>query len=101
MKRVIFFFLVLLMGFGAYLVFTNPSEDEVRKQAEYYVTEAIEKKLPASATADGATSDLIHLKINESMDISDYYFFKKVSYTWEGKTHTIGYGLMNEFKAVN
>ena len=97
MKKLLFAIILAILVTGAWFVYTNPSEDMLRQDAEYYITAEIEKSLPKSATEDGFTSDLIHLRINESVDIADFYFFKKVSYTWEGRTSTIGYGYLNTF----
>jgi|GEM_PF-6115316 len=97
MKKILFLFLVFLFIAAAGLVFTNPSEDELRKQAEFFVTERIERNLPASATSEDYASDLIHLNINQSLRISDYYFFKKVCYVSGTQTTVLGYGLLNKF----
>lgn len=101
MKKVLFILSFLVFVIGLYFVFTNPSEDQIRKEVELFVITEIEKKLPESARDDGYASDIIHLNVNESISISDYYFFKKVNYKKNGRTDAIGYGYLNAFHGIS
>ena len=82
---------------GGVLVYTNPSEEQLRKEIEYYITSEIEKNLPSSAVNDGYASDIIHLNINQSIIITDFYFYKRVTYVKNNNAEVIGYGYFNKF----
>ena len=97
MKKLLLVTVVLLMTLGGVFVYTNPTEDELRKEVEFYLTEEIEKDLPKSAVNDDYASNMIHLNLNQSISISEFYFFKKVYYSKDKKTEVIGYGYFNKF----
>jgi predicted nucleotidyltransferase len=82
---------------GGYLVYTNPSEENLRKEIEAYIITEVEKSLPSSAVNDGYASNLIHLNINQSIIITDFYFYKRVTYIKNNNAQVIGYGYLNKF----
>ncbi len=97
MRNVIIIVVLLVMIAGGVLVYTNPTEDQLRSDIEKYITTEIEKNLPNSAVNDGYVSNMIHLNINQSIIITDFYFYKKVTYVKNGNAEAIGFGYFNKF----
>jgi len=97
MKLALFIVILLMMITGGYFVYTNPSEEELRIDIEKFITKEIEKNLPNAAVDDHYASNMIHLNINQSIVITDFYFYKRVTYIKNNKSEVIGYGYFKNF----
>ena len=103
--------LVLIVFIVLIFAFTNPSEEAHRKAVETEVNEVVEK---ATATSDNnffsqgirsiakmMAGSFMNAAFDQFFDYHNYILFSKGTVSFEGKAHTVSFGILGKVYTMN
>lgn len=99
MKKVLLTLIAFIVVSVVILAYTNPADDVLKEQAGNYVKNEVKGITGGLLGSIKSTliGEITNIAAQQTLTVENHFLYKKVTFSLNGYTKTMGYGYLNGF----